>query len=141
MLYTALTILGNKDEDGNEAPFIWAKVITDKPMDEAGNPVKNPGNICIYGAKGMKSGDIESVILMHRVGGLYDLISADKAELICTKMGKKLSDLKEVPLAETRATRNGNADELSARASKRRQAKKAARLPLLDTVETELAPE
>ena len=129
-LFQALLLFGNKDEDRSEATFQWARVLTDNAKDADGKPVKNPASIMVYGAKGIAQGDCEDVILISRgIAGLYDLIPADKAEVVLKKMKKTRDQLPTVPLVEsTASTKDRATASREARQSRteRRQARAGA---------------
>ena len=120
-IYKALVLIGKADLDGGDSKFNWAKVISTNPKNSDGEPVKNPGNIMLYGAKGMGQGDCEEVLLSARgVEGLFDVIPVDAAEKVLTKLNLEMADIPEVPLAESTSS-TVSREEASKRARERRR--------------------
>lgn len=120
-VYKALVLVGKVDLDGSDSRFHWAKVISTSPKDSDGNPIKNPGNIMIYGAKGFSQGDCEELLLSARgVEGLFDVIPQDAAEKVLTKLNLTMEEIPEVPLAESSSSSMSRA-EASKRARERRR--------------------
>lgn len=122
-IYKAVLLFGNIDLDTGDTPqrYIWGNLISQNPKDDEGNPVRNPGGLMVYNAKGISPGDCEEVLLRSRgVGGLYDLIPAEAASKVLEKLGITMEDLDEVPVVESAST---SVDRKTARenARKRRQ--------------------
>ena len=120
-IYKALILVGKVDLDSSDSKFNWAKVLTKNALDKDGNPVTNPGNIMIYGAKGLSLGDCEELLLSARgIDGLFDVIPAEATETVLEKMHLTMEEIPEVPLAESSASSMSRA-EASKRARERRR--------------------
>lgn len=120
-IYRALVLINKADLDSSDSRFNWASVITTNPRDTEGNSVRNPGNIMLYGAKGMSQGDCEELLLKARgVEGLFDVIPVDAADKVLAKLNLTMEEIPEVPLAESSASSMSRA-EASKRARERRR--------------------
>ncbi|MEY4519515.1 MAG: hypothetical protein RLZZ499_2115 [Cyanobacteriota bacterium] len=102
MLCKGLIRYGNTDTDNGENRFIWARVITNNPVDEHGNKVQRPGSIMIYGVKGKKEGDLEKALLLRRdIGGLYDYIDPSNQKEVLEALDTTLATVPTITVAES----------------------------------------
>lgn len=124
-VFQATLMFSNRDEDTSETPFIWARVLTQNPLDAEGNPVKNPGSIMIYGSKGVTTGDIGTFLLLSRgIDGLYDFVTPEKETEVLKALGIAKKDLKVVPLVESTSAAGVSRTEARERARTARMARR-----------------
>lgn len=125
-----LVQFGQVNEDNNDTPFIWGTLISANPCDAEGNTVNNPASFMVYSFKGIKSGDMEQVVLIKRsIEGLYDLVHQDNTQKILDKLKITIDDIPEIPVVEAEGSGLTRA-EARERARERRMAKNEQRQKL-----------